>query len=70
MKNEIMSKSEVNFLLTLFFSLVGYSVFMFYLLAKRSKGINYFEDLYSLNQFFAYSSGFLIFNVGHKIKKM
>ncbi|MHA3061448.1 hypothetical protein ACX1N5_13285 [Acinetobacter sp. ANC 4636] len=69
MKNEIMSKSEVNFILTLFFSLVGYSIFIFYLLAKRSKGINYFEDLYSVNRFFAYFFGFLVFIVGHKIKK-
>ncbi|HFG6799436.1 Uncharacterised protein [Acinetobacter baumannii] len=54
MKNEIMSKAEVSAFTSLFLGLVGYSVFMFYLLAKRSKGINYFNDLYSINKFVVY----------------
>ncbi|ENV46127.1 hypothetical protein P255_01346 [Acinetobacter brisouii CIP 110357] len=56
MKNEIMSKSEVNSFVCIFLGLVGYSIFMFYLLVKRSKGINYFDDLSSVNRFIVYSS--------------
>ncbi|MBH8346157.1 hypothetical protein I8Q50_08620, partial [Acinetobacter baumannii] len=47
MKKEIMSKSDVRGFVGLFLGLTSYSIFMFYLLAKRSKGINYFDDLYS-----------------------
>ncbi|MFX2185172.1 hypothetical protein V6347_18245 [Acinetobacter baumannii] len=49
MKDEIISKAEVSAFTTIFLGLAGYSIFMFYLLAKRSKGINYFDDLSSLN---------------------
>ncbi len=41
--------------------MAGYSIFMFYLLAKRSKGINYFDDLSSLNDNVLYLICFLIF---------
>ncbi|HCU1841813.1 TPA: hypothetical protein OUH45_002412, partial [Acinetobacter baumannii] len=49
MKDEIMSKAEVSAFTSIFLGLAGYSIFIFYLLAKRSKGINYFDDLSSLN---------------------
>ncbi|MCE6237415.1 hypothetical protein [Acinetobacter pittii] len=58
MKDEIMSKADVRAFTLIFLGLAGYSIFMFYLLAKRSKGINYFDDLYSVNNFLVY---FLIF---------
>ncbi|WP_407482469.1 hypothetical protein [Acinetobacter baumannii] len=45
----------------IFLGLAGYSIFMFYLLAKRSKGINYFDDLSSLNDNVLYLICFLIF---------
>lgn len=61
MKNEIMSKSEVWGLIALFLGLVGYSTFMFYLVAKRSEGLNYFDDLSSFNYKIAYLICFLIF---------
>lgn len=54
MKNEIMSKADVRAFTSIFLGLAGYSIFMFYLLAKRSKGINYFDDLYSVNKFLVY----------------
>ncbi|HAV3544983.1 TPA: hypothetical protein JIE44_003831, partial [Acinetobacter baumannii] len=68
MKNEIMSKAEVSAFTSLFLGLVGYSVFMFYLLAKRSKGINYFNDLYSINKFVVYFLFFLLFLLGRQFK--
>ncbi|HBI1359895.1 TPA: hypothetical protein JI413_RS08990 [Acinetobacter baumannii] len=68
MKNEIMSKAEVSAFTSLFLGLVGYSVFMFYLLAKRSKGINYFNDLYSINKFVVYFLLFLLFLLGRQFK--
>ncbi|MFL9493887.1 hypothetical protein, partial [Acinetobacter baumannii] len=61
MKNEIMSKAEVSAFTSLFLGLVGYSVFMYYLLAKRSKGINYVYELYSINKFVVYFLFFLLF---------
>lgn len=69
MKNEIMSKSEVWVIIALFFGLVSYSIFMFYLLAKRSKGINYFNDLYSVNSFVVYFLFFFMFFLLNQIKK-
>lgn len=69
MKNEIMSKSEVWVIIALFFGLVSYSIFMFYLLAKRSKGINYFDDLYSVNSFVVYFLFFFMFFLLNQIKK-
>lgn len=69
MKNEIMSKSEVWVIIALFFGLVSYSIFMFYLLAKRSKGINYFNDLYSVNSFVVYFLFFFMFFLVGQIKK-
>ncbi|HHL1992328.1 hypothetical protein NQ659_15305 [Acinetobacter baumannii] len=61
MKDEIISKAEVSTFTTIFLGLAGYSIFMFYLLAKRSKGINYFDDLSSLNDNVLYLICFLIF---------
>lgn len=61
MKDEIMSKAEVSAFTSIFLGLAGYSIFMFYLLAKRSKGINYFDDLSSLNDNVLYLICFLIF---------
>ncbi|QLF05719.1 hypothetical protein F7R97_03765 [Acinetobacter baumannii] len=61
MKDEIISKAEVSAFTTIFLGLAGYSIFMFYLLAKRSKGINYFDDLSSLNDNVLYLICFLIF---------
>lgn len=61
MKDEIMSKAEVSAFTSLFLGLVGYSIFMFYLLAKRSKGVNYFDDLSSFNYNMSYLICFLIF---------
>ncbi|WP_447508357.1 hypothetical protein [Acinetobacter lactucae] len=69
MKKEIMSKSEVSGIVNIFLGLVGYSIFMFYLLAKRSKGINYFEDLYSVNKFVVYFLVFLQFVLLRQAKK-
>ncbi|MDV4266121.1 hypothetical protein [Acinetobacter seifertii] len=69
MKNEIMSKSDVRGFVGLFLGLSSYSVFMFYLLAKRSKGINYFDDLYSVNKFVVYFLVFLQFILLHQAKK-
>jgi len=69
MKKEIMSKSEVWVIIALFFGLVSYSIFMFYLLAKRSKGINYFNDLYSVNSFVVYFLFFFMFFLLNQIKK-
>ncbi|HGL4553909.1 TPA: hypothetical protein ACKE7S_002913 [Acinetobacter baumannii] len=68
MKNEIMSKAEVSAFTSLFLGLVGYSVFMFYLLAKRSKGINYFNDLYSINKFVVYFLFFLLLLLERQFK--
>ncbi|MFL1540651.1 hypothetical protein ACJOYG_13165 [Acinetobacter baumannii] len=68
MKNEIMSKAEVSAFTSPFLGLVGYSVFMFYLLAKRSKGINYFNDLYSINKFVVYFLFFLLFLLERQFK--
>ncbi|MBP3073930.1 hypothetical protein FGL69_09625, partial [Acinetobacter baumannii] len=61
MKDEIMSKAEVSAFTSIFLGLAGYSIFIFYLLAKRSKGINYFDDLSSLNENVLYLICFLIF---------
>lgn len=61
MKDEIMNKAEVSAFTSIFLGLAGYSIFMFYLLAKRSKGINYFDDLSSLNDNVLYLICFLIF---------
>ncbi|ACJ40585.1 MULTISPECIES: hypothetical protein [Acinetobacter] len=61
MKDEIMSKAEVSAFTSIFLGLAGYSIFIFYLLAKRSKGINYFDDLSSLNDNVLYLICFLIF---------
>ncbi|TPT11670.1 hypothetical protein [Acinetobacter baumannii] len=61
MKDEIISKAEASAFTTIFLGLAGYSIFMFYLLAKRSKGINYFDDLSSLNDNVLYLICFLIF---------
>ncbi|MDC5257706.1 hypothetical protein NRA27_09080 [Acinetobacter baumannii] len=61
MKDEIMSKAEVSAFTSIFLGLAGYSIFMFYLLAKRSRGINYFDDLSSLNDNILYLICFLIF---------
>lgn len=61
MKDEIMSKAEVSAFTSIFLGLAGYSIFMFYLLAKRSRGINYFDDLSSLNDNVLYLICFLIF---------
>ncbi|WP_059246259.1 hypothetical protein [Acinetobacter baumannii] len=61
MKDEIMSKAEVGAFTSIFLGLAGYSIFIFYLLAKRSKGINYFDDLSSLNDNVLYLICFLIF---------
>ncbi|WP_336976415.1 hypothetical protein [Acinetobacter pittii] len=69
MKDEIMSKAEVSAFTSLFLGLVGYSIFMFYLLAKRSKGINYFDDLSSLNDNVLYLICFLIFIVSKFFKE-
>lgn len=69
MKNEIMSKAEVSAFTSLFLGLVGYSIFMFYLLAKRSKGINYFDNLSSLNANVLYLICFLIFIVSKFFKE-
>ncbi|MDO7469691.1 hypothetical protein Q5X60_12955 [Acinetobacter baumannii] len=69
MKNEIMSKAEVSAFISLFLGLVGYSIFMFYLLAKRSKGINYFDDLSSFNYNVSYLICFLTFIVSKFFKE-
>ncbi|HAV5500448.1 hypothetical protein [Acinetobacter baumannii] len=68
MKNEIMSKADVRAFTSIFLGLAGYSIFMFYLLAKRSKGINYFDDLYSVNKFVVYFLFFLLFLLGRQFK--
>lgn len=69
MKNEIMNKSDVRGFVGLFLGLTSYSIFMFYLLAKRSKGINYFDDLYSVNKFVVYFLVFLQFILLRQAKK-
>ncbi|MDT8697949.1 hypothetical protein LFW85_13790 [Acinetobacter baumannii] len=69
MKDEIMSKAEVSAFTSIFLGLAGYSIFMFYLLAKRSKGINYFDDLSSLNDNILYLICFLIFIFGKVFKE-
>ncbi|MDQ9890555.1 hypothetical protein [Acinetobacter pittii] len=69
MKDEIMSKAEVSAFTSIFLGLAGYSIFMFYLLAKRSKGINYFNDLSSLNDNVLYLICFLIFIVSKFFKE-
>jgi len=69
MKDEIMSKAEVSAFTSIFLGLTGYSIFMFYLLAKRSKGINYFDDLSSLNDNVLYLICFLIFIVSKFFKE-
>ncbi|WNY32307.1 hypothetical protein Q4S33_07750 [Acinetobacter calcoaceticus] len=69
MKNEIMSKADVRGFTSLFLGLAGYSIFMFYLLAKRSKGVNYFDDLSSLNDKVSYLICFLIFIVSKFFKE-
>ncbi|MFV5345693.1 hypothetical protein VXQ28_18550 [Acinetobacter oleivorans] len=68
MKDEIMSKAEVSAFTSIFLGLAGYSIFMFYLLAKRSKGINYFDDLYSVNKFVVYFLFFLFFLLVRQLK--
>lgn len=68
MKDEIMSKAEVSAFTSIFLGLTGYSIFMFYLLAKRSKGINYFDDLSSFNYNVSYLICFLIFIVSKFFK--
>lgn len=69
MKDEIMSKAEVSAFTSIFLGLAGYSIFMFYLLAKRSKGINYFNDLSSLNDNVLYLICFLIFIISKFFKE-
>lgn len=69
MKDEIMNKAEVSAFTSIFLGLAGYSIFMFYLLAKRSKGINYFDDLSSLNDNVLYLICFLIFIVSKFFKE-
>ncbi|AWL20338.1 hypothetical protein DIW83_15570 [Acinetobacter nosocomialis] len=69
MKNGIMNKSDVRGFIGLFLGLTSYSIFMFYLLAKRSKGINYFDDLYSVNKFVVYFLVFLQFILLRQAKK-
>ncbi|WP_415871741.1 hypothetical protein [Acinetobacter pittii] len=69
MKDEIMSKAEVSAFTSIFLGLAGYSIFMFYLLAKRSKGINYFDDLSSFNYNVSYLICFLIFIVSKFFKE-
>jgi len=68
MKNEIMSKSDVRGFVGLFLGLTSYSVFMFYLLAKRSKGINYFDDLYTINKFVVYFLFVFLFFLVRQVK--
>jgi hypothetical protein len=68
MKDEIMSKADVSAFTSIFLGLAGYSIFMFYLLAKRSKGINYFDDLYSVNSFVLYFLVFLLFILARQVK--
>lgn len=68
MKNEIMSKSDVRGFVGLFLGLTSYSVFMFYLLAKRSKGINYFDDLYTINKFVVYFLFIFLFFLVRQVK--
>ncbi|WP_151748061.1 hypothetical protein [Acinetobacter lactucae] len=68
MKDEIMSKGDVRAFTSIFLGLAGYSIFMFYLLAKRSKGINYFDDLYSVNKFVVYFLVFLQFILLRQVK--
>ncbi|MBJ9741195.1 hypothetical protein I5523_16285 [Acinetobacter oleivorans] len=69
MKDEIMSKGDVRAFTSIFLGLAGYSIFMFYLLAKRSKGVNYFDDLYSVNSFVVYFLVFLLFILERQVKK-
>ncbi|MCT9166775.1 hypothetical protein B9X71_08655 [Acinetobacter baumannii] len=69
MKDEIMSKTEVSAFTSIFLGLAGYSIFMFYLLAKRSKGINYFDDLSSFNYNVSYLICFLTFIVSKFFKE-
>lgn len=69
MKDEIMSKAEVSAFTSIFLGLAGYSIFMFYLLAKRSKGINYFDDLSSFNYNMSYLICFFIFIVSKFFKE-
>ncbi len=64
-----MNKSDVRGFVGLFLGLTSYSIFMFYLLAKRSKGINYFDDLYSVNKFVVYFLVFLQFILLRQAKK-
>lgn len=54
MKNEIMSRVEQSGLVSLFLGLFGYTIFMFFLIANRTKGINYFDDLYTVNKYLVY----------------
>ena len=68
MKDEIMSKAEVSAFTSIFLGLAGYSIFMFYLLAKRSKGVNYFNDLYSVNSSVLYFLFFLLFFLVRQVK--
>lgn len=68
MKDEIMSKADVRAFTSIFLGLAGYSIFMFYLLAKRSKGVNYFDDLYSVNSFVLYFVVFLLFILVRQVK--
>lgn len=68
MKDEIMSKADVRAFTSIFLGLAGYSIFMFYLLAKRSKGVNYFDDLYSVNSFVLYFVFFLLFILVRQVK--
>lgn len=70
MKKEIMSKSEVWVIIALFFGVVSYSIFIFYLLAKRSRGIDYFNDLYSVNSFVVCFLFFFIFFLVNQIKNI
>nr|WP_312821715.1 hypothetical protein [Acinetobacter oleivorans] len=69
MEDEIMSKADVRAFTSIFLGFAGYSIFMFYLLAKRSKGINYFDDLYLVNKFVVCFLVFLQFILLHQAKK-
>ncbi|MFA3128670.1 hypothetical protein KWG22_11550 [Acinetobacter pittii] len=69
MKDEIMSKAEVSAFTSIFLGLAGYSIFMFYLLAKRSKGVNYIDDLSFFNYNVSYLICFLIFIISKFFKE-
>lgn len=68
MNDEIMSKADVRAFTSIFLGLAGYSIFMFYLLAKRSKGVNYFDDLCEVNSSVLYFLVFLLFILARQVK--